>query len=231
MGLGEQDFMDEATLKAEYEQYGLRYYTPNEELWNAITHGIGAPIALGFMIYLLVVASSLREIFAALLLCIPAMQVYTTSGVYHALTNKAKKSIARRIDHANIAFLVTACGVPFALLFSDYLINYIGIGVCFALAIINAFLCVYDLMRFKVFGVVVDAVIGAILLILYIINISSPYATLEVNVLFLVGFLFCAAGLGLYTIKRKYIHTVFHVATLIGPVLMMGATIILFALQ
>lgn len=223
--------VDEKALKLEYEKYGLRYYTPNEELWNAITHGIGAPIALAFMIYLLVVASSIKEIFTALLLCIPAMQVYTTSGVYHALTDKAKKSMARRIDHANIAFLVTACGVPFALLFSDYLINYIGIGICFTLAIINAFLCVYDLMRFKVVGVVIDAIIGGILLILYIVNINSPLATLEINLFFLIGFIFCVAGLALYTIKRKYIHTVFHFATLIGPILMMVGTVLLFSMH
>ncbi len=223
--------LNDKTVSDEYEKYGLRYYTPNEELWNAVTHGIGAPIAIGFMIYLLTIASSVREIFAALLLCIPALQVYATSGVYHALTDKAKKSMARRIDHANIAFLVTACGVPFALLFNDSILNYVGIGICFTLAIINAFLCVYDLMKFKVFGTVVDAIIGAILLIIYILNLNSPYATFEVNMLFLIGFIFCAVGLVLYTIKRKYIHTVFHVATLIGPVLMMIATVLLFNLQ
>lgn len=222
--------MDENLLKEEYAKYGLRYYTPNEELWNTITHGIGAPIALAFMIYLLVVATSIREIFASLLLCIPAMQVYTGSGVYHALKNFKRKSLARRIDHANIAFLVTACGVPFALLFNDYIINYVGVGICFLLAITNAVLCVYDLMRFKTFGVVVDAIIGGILLILYILNITSPLATLEVNFFFLIGFIFCVSGLILYPIKKKYIHTVFHVATLIGPILMMVGTIILFGL-
>lgn len=220
--------MDEHALKLEYAKYGLRYYTPNEEIWNAITHGIGAPIALGFMIYLLVIASSVKEIFAALLLCIPAMQVYVGSGVYHALKDFKQKSLARRIDHANIAFLVTACGVPFALLFSDNIINYIAVGICFALAITNACLCVYDLIRFKVFGVVVDAVIGGLLAILYGINFHSPNATLEVNLLFIIGFGFCVAGLILYTIKKKYIHTVFHLATLIGPVLMMIGTIFLF---
>ena len=223
--------VDEKALKLEYEKYGLRYYTPNEELWNAITHGIGVPISLAFMIYLLVIANSLAEIFTALLLCILAMQVYATSGVYHALTNKQKKSMARRIDHANIAFLVTACGVPFSLLFNDYLINYIGVGICFTLAIINAVLCVYDLMRFKTFGVVVDAIIGAILLILYIVNLGSPYATHTINAFYLIGFIFCVAGLALYTIKKKYIHTVFHVATLIGPILMMVGTILLFSMH
>lgn len=222
--------MDEITLREEYAKYGLRYYTPNEELWNAITHGIGAPIALAFMVYLLVIASSLKEILTALLLCIPAIQVYATSGVYHALTDKPKKSWARRVDHANIAFLVTACGVPFALLFGDMLINYIGVGICFILAIINASLCVYDVVRFKVFGVVVDAVIGGILLIIYMLNLNSPYATLTVNLFFLIGFLFCVCGLILYTIKKKYIHTIFHVMTLIGPVLMMIGSVFLFNL-
>ena len=220
--------VDEKALKLEYEKYGLRYYTPNEELWNAITHGIGAPIALGFMIYLLVIASSIEEIFASILLCIPAMQVYVGSGVYHALKDLKKKSLARRIDHANIAFLVTACGVPFSLLFASNVLNYVAVGVCFALAITNAILCVYDLMRFKKVGVVVDAVIGGILAILYAINVHSPYATTEVNLFFIIGFAFCVAGLILYVIKKKYIHTIFHVATLIGPVLMMVGTILLF---
>ncbi len=222
--------MDEKALALEYEQYGLRYYTPNEELWNAITHGIGVPITLAFMVALLVIADSTLEIVASILLCIPALQVYATSGVYHALKDKKKKSLARRVDHANIAFLVTACGVPQALLFSDQLFNYIGIGICFLLAIINACLCVYDLMKFKVFGSVVDAVIGGILLIVYLTNLDSPYATLEVNMLFLFGLLLCAAGLGLYAIKKKYVHTVFHVATLIGPMLFMVGTVLIFTL-
>ena len=115
--------------------------------------------------------------------------------------------------------------------FNDPIINYIGVGICFALAIINACLCIYDVVRFKGFGVVVDAVIGGILLIIYILNINSPFATLTVNLFFLIGFIFCVGGLILYSIKKKYIHTVFHVATLIGPVLMMVGTIILFGLQ
>ncbi|MBO7155838.1 MAG: hemolysin III family protein, partial [Clostridia bacterium] len=123
--------MDETALKKEYEKFGLRYYTPKEELWNAITHGIGSPITLAFMVYLLIIASSAVEVASAILLCIPALAVYTTSCVYHALQNFKAKSLARRIDHANIAFLVTACGVPHSLLFSNKLINYIGIAVCF----------------------------------------------------------------------------------------------------
>ncbi|MBO5775761.1 MAG: hypothetical protein J6R35_00140, partial [Clostridia bacterium] len=137
---------------------------------------------------------------------------------------------ARRIDHANIAFLVTACGVPHSLLFSDKLINYIGIAICFALAILNAFLCVYDLIRFKRAGVIIDAVIGAILLVLYVININSPYATLEVNLCFLIGLILCASGLALYPIKKKFIHTVFHIVTLFGPLLMMVGAVLVFNL-
>ena len=220
--------MDEVALKEEYAKYGLRYYTPKEELWNAITHGIGSPITIAFMVYLLVIASSAVEIATAFLLCIPALAVYTTSCVYHALTNFKAKSVARRIDHANIAFLVTACGVPHSLLFGEHIINYIGIGICFSLAIFNAFLCVYDLIRFKRAGVILDAVIGGILLVLYIINLNSPYATLTVNALFLIGFCFCLAGLLLYPIKRKFIHTIFHVVTLVGPLLMMVGAIIVF---
>lgn len=226
------DKQEKLRLEQEYEAVGLRYYTPNEELWNAITHGIGTPITIAFFIYYMIIADTPREIATAILLCIPALQVFTTSAVYHALTDKHKKSIARRIDHANISFLVTACGVPPAIMFASSVWNYIGIGLCFLIAITGAVLCIVNLMKFKTLNVVFNAVIGAICTLIYVLNLGSPLATFEVNALYLTGMLLCLVGLILYGIKKiPYVHTIFHVVTLIGPILFFVGTILLFNLN
>ncbi len=223
------DKQEKLRLEQEYAAAGLRYYTPNEELWNAITHGIGTPITLAFFIYYMVIADTPREIATAILLCIPALQVFTTSAIYHALTDKHKKSIARKIDHANISFLVTACGVPPAIMLGTSVWNYVGIGLCFAIAIVGAVLCIVNLMKFKNLNVGFNAVIGVICTLIYVLNLNSPLATFEVNALYLTAMLLCLAGLILYNIKKiPYVHTIFHVVTLIGPILFFVGTILLF---
>lgn len=223
------DKQEKLRLEQEYAAVGLRYYTPNEELWNAITHGIGTPITLAFFIYYLVIASNVKEIVTAVLLCIPALQVFTTSCVYHALTDKKRKSVARRIDHANISFLVIACGVTPAMMFGSSIWNYIGIGACFAIAITGAVLCIINLTKFKNLNVVFNVIIGAICFLIYILNLGSPLATFEVNALYLTGLILCTIGLVLYGIKKiPYVHTIFHVVTLIGPVLFFIATALIF---
>lgn len=223
------DKQEKTRLEQEYASVGLRYYTPKEEFWNALTHGVGAPITLGFFIYYMIIANGITEYITAVLLCLPAMQVFLTSCIYHALRDKTKKSLARRIDHANISFLVTACGVPPAFLFGNSVWNYIGIGLCFAIAILGAILCIKNLMKFKRLNVVFNAIIGLIGFLIYVLNLDSPYATLTVNLINLSGFIICAMGLVLYGIKKiPYVHTVFHVFTLVGPVLFFVSTAILF---
>ena len=54
--------MNNAEVRAEYEAMQLQYYTRREEVANAITHGVGTPVAFAFMIYFLIVATTFAQV-------------------------------------------------------------------------------------------------------------------------------------------------------------------------
>ena len=219
--------MDSTDIRAEYEAMELQYYTPREEIANAVTHGIGAPVAFAFMIYFLVAATTLEQIAAALFMCLAAMLVYITSCVYHALTDKERKRVARKFDHANIGLLVTACSVPYMLMLSSHYWNYVSLALCLAICALDAMLCFIDLMKFKKLGVVFNVVIGALGLSAFCVN--ADLIPSETTWIYASALASCVLGLLPYCLKRfRYAHTLFHILTLIGPVLFMTGTVFLF---
>ncbi len=219
--------MSNADMRAEYEAMQLQYYTPREEVANAITHGIGTPIALAFMIYFLIVATTFAQVATALFMCLAAMLVYTTSCVYHALTDKERKRVARKFDHANIGLLVTACSVPYMLLLSTHYWNYVSFALCLALCALDAALCFVNLMKFKKLGVIFNILIGALGLSAFCVNADLIPA--ETTWIYAAALASCVLGLLPYCLnKLKYAHTLFHILTLIGPVLFMTGAVYLF---
>jgi len=96
----------------------LPYYSPREEMANAVTHGLGIVFAIaGFAV---LVACALRygdatlvtacAIFgAALILC------YTTSTLYHSIRIERVRHLLRTLDHAAIFVLIAGTYTPFML--------------------------------------------------------------------------------------------------------------------
>ena len=56
-------------LKQIYKNNGLVYYTPKEELFNSISHALGAVVALVFMIFMLLKATTPAAYATAVLSC------------------------------------------------------------------------------------------------------------------------------------------------------------------
>lgn len=209
----------------EYSKHSLKYYTPSEEIWNVITHGIGTPLTLVGLALMLYFSNSATDYIACFAFAIPALLVYTTSAVYHGLTNLPRKSVCRRIDHANVGFLVVACGAPVCLATSGSHWNYAAIALCVLLAGINAFFCIYDFNRFKKFGLIYEFAIGIILAVIYVFN--RDFVPYPAPIFYISGAGLCAFGAIIYAIRKRYMHTIFHVLTLIGPMLLFTGNILL----
>lgn len=214
-------------IQRRYAEAGLKYYTPLEEALNAFTHGVGVPIALAFMIYLLCNAKTPPEIMTAVFMCSAAATVYGISAVYHALKPSGRKFVARKIDHASVGLLVTASAIPFLLLGKTSIYNYVAIGACLTVVAVDAVGCYVNLLKFKKAGVFCDLVIAAIGFAFFFVNRESiPDVTAY---LYAAGFCCCLLGLLPFALKAKYMHTVFHVLTLLGPILFMIAAVFMFA--
>lgn len=95
-----------------------RPQTWQEELFNAISHGLGFLLAVASLPILVVfsgrhgVASSLT---GAVIFSVTMMVLYLSSALYHALPHGAAKRWFQRLDHAAIFLFIAGSYTPFVL--------------------------------------------------------------------------------------------------------------------
>jgi len=98
--------------------------TVGEEVFNAVSHGAGALMAIAGMVFLLVRAGTGAEIMASCFYGISMVVMMAVSGLYHALpTGSRAKRICRRFDYTSIYLLI---GGTFAPIFLMYLGGTLG---------------------------------------------------------------------------------------------------------
>ena len=86
-------------------------YTLGEELFNAISHGIGALLSSAGLALMAVWAHGALKITSVSLFGSALIVLYTVSCIYHALSPGLKgKKVLRVIDHCNVFLLVLIGG-------------------------------------------------------------------------------------------------------------------------
>ena len=123
------------------EQVRLRNEPPvltvGEEVFNAVSHGLGALLAVAAMVLLLVRSHTGLEVMASCFYGISMVLMMCMSGVYHALpSGSAAKRVCRRFDYTSIYMLI---GGTFAPIFLVYLGGTLGVVLfCVQWAVILA---------------------------------------------------------------------------------------------
>lgn len=87
----------------------------NEEVWNTITHGIGAVlsvVALVLMVVYSVMSDSLTAILSSVIFGFGLISLYTASTLYHAAKNPRRKYILQKVDHLCIYLLIAGTYTP-----------------------------------------------------------------------------------------------------------------------
>lgn len=196
-------------------------YTLGEEIFNAVTHGVGALLAIAAIPLCVVQAVTHGGglLLAAALIYSTTMVVeYLMSTLYHAIAVPAAKRVFKVLDHCGIYLYIAGCYAPYCLV---TLINNNGIPLCIfvwvvALAGIAA----------EAFWVNRPRWISALLYLMQgwavIVCIPALWALLDP-----VGFWLLVVGGICYTIgavfytctkKKKYMHSVFHLWVLAGSI-------------
>lgn len=96
----------------------IDFYTKGEEIANAITHGIGAILAIAGAISLIIVSSFSRDPYKIVSFTIYGLSLiimYLGSTLYHSIPNKKAKKVFRIIDHSSIYLLIAGSYTPFML--------------------------------------------------------------------------------------------------------------------
>lgn len=115
-------------LKQIYKNNGLVYYTPKEELFNSISHALGAVVALVFMIFMLLKATTPAAYATAVLSCALIAIEFSVSATYHGVSDMKKKLTWRTLDFPAVNLNVIACATATCLMYGS-IYGYVAFGV------------------------------------------------------------------------------------------------------
>lgn len=198
-----------------------RTVSTGEEIANAITHGIGALLAVAALVVLIVMAAirgSVWHIVSFSIFGATLVLLYFASTLYHSLTHAKAKRIFHKFDHISIYLLIAGTYTPFCLTALRGWIGWTVLGVVWSCAILGAVLKAISVGKRIKLSTVLYILMGWVILV----AIQPLYKAMPFN-----GFLFLIAGGISYTIgtiffirnQVKYNHSVWHLFVLGGSML------------
>jgi len=193
-------------------------YSINEEIANAVSHGLGALLSAAGLALLLYFAASEQDmvrLFSYLIYGICLVSLFLASTLYHAVQHIKFKAIFKLMDHCAIYLLIAGTYTP---LLAVNVQGSLGYGVLGAI-----WLCAFVGIAFKlIFGakyklVSLGTYLGMGFIALFFIH--KIYAALEFGgfLLLCLGGLFYSTGVIFYVWRNlPFNHAIWHLFVLAG---------------
>lgn len=195
-------------------------YTLGEEIFNSVSHGVGALLAIAGTVVLIVMTALYSDPWGVVSSAVyggTLIILYTMSTLYHAITNEKAKQVMRVMDHVTIFLLIAGTYTPITLVTLRGALGWVLFGFIWGAAALGIVLNAIDLERFRKISVVCYIIMGwaIIAAIVPLIN-SLPTISL---VFLLIGGVLYSVGVIFYAIKKiKYFHSIWHLFTIGGSV-------------
>lgn len=198
-----------------------RMYSTGEEVGNAVSHGVGAGLAIAGLVLLIVVAVSHGggvRLCAAIMFGVCLLLEYLFSTLYHAIQPPRAKAVMRIFDHSAIYLLIAGSYAPFTLV---TLHDEGGVAICiavWAVALLGILLEAFGRQRQPkwVSAAIYLAMGWAIAFKLPVLVSLLPAGGLW---LLVAGGLSYTVGVAFYLMRRiPYMHMVWHLFVLGGSV-------------
>lgn len=190
-----------------------------EEIFNSITHGIGAMLSIFGLILLIVMAqdATALKITGYLIFGISLILMYLFSTLYHSLTFTKAKKIFSVLDKSAIFLLIAGTYTPIAVVVLHGWIAVSLLLVIWGLAICGIVFNAVFIDRYKKFFLILYLLMGWICLC-FVKPLLSILTLQEVWLLF-AGGLFYTCGIIFYIMKKlPFNHTIWHLFVLGGSV-------------
>ena len=207
------------------QQRSLPDYTPGEEIFNCLSHALGAVFGAVCLVLCLLRSAGLRNGWAVVSSAVyggSMIALYTMSSVYHGLRKGTAKKVMQVIDHCTIYFLIGGSYTPVLLCSIRPLAPRWAWGL---------FALVWELCVFATVFTAIDLKKYAVLSMCCYIGMGWSIvaaARITLQAVPLAGLGWLLAGGVAYTVgavlyglgkKRRYMHSVFHVFVLLGSAL------------
>lgn len=192
-------------------------FTRTEELLHALTHGIGAILAIGALLLMVSRAAAIGSLatLAVTIHGVSLLAVYLASTLYHAAPWPQTNRVFQIFDHVAIFFLIAGTYTPFALVTLHGTIGWTVLAIIWTLALVGT---TFELLthgkRTKIslgFYIAMGWVA-----VFFIKPLSEALSTIGIWAL-VAGGLFYTIGAVFYAWKKfPYNHVVWHLFVIAG---------------
>lgn len=192
-----------------------------EELVNAISHGVGALLAIAGLVLLAVRAArhgSAINVVSVVIFGVSMILLYLFSCMYHALAPCKGKRVFQVLDHCSIFLLILGSYTPICLVNIGGALGWTVFGVNAACAVVGIVLNAVNMKRWKKLSMVLYIVMGW-MCIFCLPAIVRSLTTMGLVFLVLGGVSY-TIGVIFYRQKDKlYRHGIWHFFVLAGTIL------------
>jgi len=195
-------------------------YSFLEEIFNSITHGVGAVVSIAALVLLIVFSSiygSLSHIISCTIFGLTLVLLYTASTLYHSFQKPNLKHLFRIFDHSCIYVLIAGTYTPFMLVTIHGVLGWSIFAFVWSLTVIGVFLKIFFVHRFNIISTIAYILMGWIA----IIAIKPLFQALPEGGFFwlICGGLAYTSGTVFYAWKRlPFNHAIWHLFVLTGSV-------------
>ncbi len=192
-------------------------YSLGEEIFNSVSHGIGALLGIAALVLMIVRARGPLAIVTVSLFGAAIICLYSMSCIYHALAPHIRaKQILRVLDHCNVYVLVFGTYIPATLLGVGGALGWVLFGLVGCASVVGIVASAVDVDRFQKLETACHLVSGWSIL-LGVRPLLGNIGTTGLIYMVLGGVMY-SIGAVLYALgtKKKYRHSMFHVFCLLG---------------
>lgn len=211
------------------ESNKVNRYSIGEEIGSAVTHGVGTLLSIAGLVLLIVKAATSAPveykasyIVGFIVFGVSMIILYTSSTLYHALTNPTAKKVFGIFDHTSIYLLIAGTYTAYCLTALRGPLGWTLFGVIWALAI--AGITFYAVFGSKMRKISAITYIPMSLILIFAANpIRENLTSISGSVLswyyLLIGGAFYIVGTAFYAMKKiKWTHFVWHFFVVAGSI-------------
>jgi len=188
------------------------------EKFNALTHLVGAVLALVGAVVLIVLAAlngDLWKLVSVSIYGVTLVLLYSFSALYHSLHGRAK-NLLRKLDHHSIYLLIAGSYTPFCLVTLRGPWGWSLLGVVWGLAVLGSLLELRPQSGARILSVVIYVVMGwvALAALVPLLQALGPAGFAWV----VAGGLFYTVGIVFYVLDTRltHAHGIWHLFVIAG---------------
>jgi len=197
----------------------MRIQTQREELWNTITHGVGAILGI-IALTLLIIKDTEKTTYSLASVIVYGLSIiilFSASTTYHYIKDQKRKHTFRIIDHISIYLLIAGTYTPVLLITLEQSLGWILFAVVWGIAAFGVVLKMFFTGRFNIFSTLLYLIMGW-LIVFDFSQLKVLVPTKGITLLILGGVSY-TIGIIFYVLEKKtFFHVIWHLFVLVGAI-------------